>query len=384
MKNYMSLGNNDYSILGEKEKENKYEFDYKKEDYDINNKCDSHAALVRNVENNSKVLDVGCSTGKLGMILKDFKNCTVDGIEYEKVAYELLKKNRYYNAVYNFSILDNKCKDFTKLKNQKEKYDYIIFGDVLEHLSEPWNAILNACELLKKDGKILVSIPNIAHIDIIKGLINEDFNYKELGLLDNTHIRFFTEKSFVDMIKNLNRNYDYNLSVKLSDKVLIRPKYLDELDFSEINEINENLEKYFVLQNIFEITKVKNKKSIRYKFNKDDKDYFTEISKFIIEQNRELQNIKNELEMRKRDIFDKDVHINNLNQKIEDQINNYKEISDNYQKIYNAYNNLNEQYLKIINSKGWKYLEKLRKIKRKIIKNNNRGDTIEKRKCHRS
>lgn len=356
MAEYMQLGNSNHSILGNKPEENKYEFDYNKNTYNIDGKQDSHAAIARIIKINSKVLDVGCSTGKLGMILKDFKNCIVDGIEYEKAAYDILKKNKYYNDVYNFSILDNKCKEFIKLKKQKEKYDYVIFGDVLEHLDEPWNAILNACKLLKENGSIIASVPNIAHIDIIKGLINKDFNYKDLGLLDNTHIRFFTEKSFVDMIKNINRNYNYNLSVKLSDKVLIIPEYLDELDFSEINEINENLEKYFVLQNIFEITKVKDKKSIRYKFNKDDKDYFTEISKFIIEQNRDLQNIKNELEMRKKEIFDKEVHINNLNQKIEKQTKDYQNLNTNYQII--------------INSKGWIILEKLRKIKKKLTKKN--------------
>lgn len=354
MKSYMELGNNDHSILGDKIAENKYEFDYKKETYNINSKEDSHASIARKVKNNSKVLDVGCSTGKLGMILKDFKNCIVDGIEYEKTTYEVLKTNKYYNNVYNFSILDNKCSDFLKLKRKKEKYDFIIFGDVLEHLCEPWLAILNANELLKVGGKILVSVPNIAHIDIIKGLINQDFNYKDLGLLDNTHIRFFTEKSFVDMIKNINRNYDCNFSVKLSDRVLIKPEYLKELDFSGINEVNENLEKYCVLQNIFEVTKVKDRKSIKYKFNKDDKDYFTEISKLIIEQNRELHNVKEELEMRKKDIFDKDVHIDNLNKKI-------KKLTCDYQTLY-------IDLQKIINSKGWILLEKLRKIKKKIFK----------------
>lgn len=357
----MLLGNNEYNVLGEKSKENKYEFNYKKETFDINNKMDSHASLARSVKSFTKVLDVGCSTGNLGKILKDFKNCNIDGIEYEKKAFEILKLNQSYTNVYNFSILDNKCKEYIKLKNQKEKYDYIIFGDVLEHLYEPWQAILNACELIKSEGKILVSVPNIAHIDIIKGLINQDFNYNFLGLLDNTHIRFFTEKSFVDMIKNINKNNEYFLSLKVLDRILVKPEYMNDLNFTGINNFEEKIENYYPLQIIFEISKVKSQKQIKYSFNKNNDDFFEEIIRFIINQNTALNRKNNELNEKKNELLQKEQEIIRL-------VENIKTEFDKYQKLDKDYNFLNTQYLKVINSKGWKILENMRKAKKKIIK----------------
>ena len=58
--------------------------------------------------------------------------------------------------------------------------------------------------MLKDNGKILVSIPNIAHYDIIRGLFNDQFNYSKVGILDNTHIRFFTKKLFAQFIDEIN------------------------------------------------------------------------------------------------------------------------------------------------------------------------------------
>jgi O-antigen biosynthesis protein len=81
------------------------------------------------------------------------------------------------------------------------KFDYIMFADVLEHLLNPEKVLKKSIDLLKGDGKIWISIPNIAHNSVIIDLINNKFEYRDSGLLDRTHLRFFTESSlhkFID------------------------------------------------------------------------------------------------------------------------------------------------------------------------------------------
>ncbi|PYT05283.1 MAG: glycosyltransferase/methyltransferase, partial [Acidobacteria bacterium] len=75
------------------------------------------------------------------------------------------------------------------------QYDAIIFGDVLEHLHNPGVVLEKLSRLLKPGGKILLSLPNIANIWIRISLLMGRFNYSRLGILDETHLRFFTLKT---------------------------------------------------------------------------------------------------------------------------------------------------------------------------------------------
>jgi SAM-dependent methyltransferase len=84
----------------------------------------------------------------------------------------------------------------------KNRYDYVLFGDVLEHLKDPLSSLIQAKKLLLPGGKIFVSIPNIAHISIRLELLLGDFEYEETGILDNTHLKYFTKRSFEVLVKN--------------------------------------------------------------------------------------------------------------------------------------------------------------------------------------
>ncbi len=108
---------------------------------------------------NSVVLDVGCATGKLGMNLSKNKNSICYGIEYDKESAEEAKK---YNKMVVGMSLDN-LEDIDSLPFQKEFFDYIVFADVLEHLKYPEEVLGLFKKYLKKDGKIICSIPNIAY-----------------------------------------------------------------------------------------------------------------------------------------------------------------------------------------------------------------------------
>lgn len=331
------LGSDKTSHLGLKEIENNYDYDAATYQFDENLKNDGHTAIVRQIDKKSEVLDIGCASGLIGYILKEYKECIVDGIEYDKKAFEVAKSKNIYRDIYNFSISEKNSKEYKKFCDENKKYDYIIFADVLEHLVDPWNALINASRMLKDDGSIIVSLPNIAHLDIIKALINNEFNYTRWGILDSTHLRFYTASSFVDMMKNIAKTYNIYFDVKLCERILIKPSYFTDDKIFQMFNVNNNLEEYLTLQNIFKLTLVNDKKQANYKIKNKNIDNFEKI---LTDYNSKVELIEN-------------LQIEN---------NLLKSQNDNL-KIEN--NNLDEKLQKVLNSKGWKLLEKLRKIKKR-------------------
>lgn len=134
-------------------------------------------------------LDVGCAAGSFGFNLKKNFNCKVWGIEPNaeaaKVAEE--KLDRVFNCFFTNDI---------NLEDQK--FDVIFFNDVLEHLVNPWEALAVASKHLNHDGCIIASIPNILHFETMFKILRErDWKYEDQGVMDKTHLRFFTKKSMI-------------------------------------------------------------------------------------------------------------------------------------------------------------------------------------------
>lgn len=148
------------------------------------------------IPQNSHCLDVGCNTGNLGKSLIINKNCTVDGLDCNKAALESAKKAGYRN-LYNLDL--NKRTDILTLNN---KYDCIICADVLEHLSKPDQTLKILKESLTKNGILVASVPNIGFIQQRVYLLFGKFDYNPKGgLMDITHLRFFTKKSLTILFK---------------------------------------------------------------------------------------------------------------------------------------------------------------------------------------
>lgn len=82
-----------------------------------------------------------------------------------------------------------------------ERFDYIVMGDVIEHLLDPWTAIANMRELLVPGGCIVASIPNVAFVGNIMSVLLGNWTYQDAGILDRTHFRFFTYKEIVKMFE---------------------------------------------------------------------------------------------------------------------------------------------------------------------------------------
>lgn len=160
-----------------------------------NDSGDSLSKLIKHVEPGSTILELGPANGYLTKYLNESLNCTVDCVEQSS---EMAKVTEKYCR--NMVVADL---DQIGLENyfNKESFDYIIIADVLEHLKEHEKTLKSCRNLLKKNGKLILSIPNISHASIIGDLLNEKFEYRDSGLLDRTHLRFFTRESIKDLLK---------------------------------------------------------------------------------------------------------------------------------------------------------------------------------------
>lgn len=155
---------------------------------------------LRHINENTIILDVGCACGDMGVALKKYKSAQIYGLEFNPESVKLAQETKAYEEVHQFNLDTLSENDFSQYK---EKFDYIICGDVLEHLRFPQDTLKILKTYLKKNGSIIASIPNIAHMSIKANLLVNDFTYTPLGLLDETHIHLFTYKSIAEMLSNL-------------------------------------------------------------------------------------------------------------------------------------------------------------------------------------
>ena len=145
-----------------------------------------------------RVLEFGCSAGMLGKAYKSQNPDTVwHGIEINKAAADNAKEN--LDAVWVLNANELKPNK-TMLK---EPYDAIIYGDVIEHLIDPVKSMPAHLELLKSGGELIACIPNVQHWTVVKDLLQGNWDYRNAGLMDNTHLRFFTRKSIRKLLHKL-------------------------------------------------------------------------------------------------------------------------------------------------------------------------------------
>ncbi|MCK4948010.1 MAG: class I SAM-dependent methyltransferase [Candidatus Aureabacteria bacterium] len=160
--------------------------------------------IERLVSPNAKtILDIGCSTGTLGAAIKARTGARVFGIELSQemahVASDRLDKVFVGDAAE--IILQGKMQDF--------RFDTIIFADILEHLIDPWSVLRGAARYLENDGTIIASIPNVRHLDTIFNLVFKgNWPYRERGIHDQTHLRFFTKRNIMELFDSADLSID--------------------------------------------------------------------------------------------------------------------------------------------------------------------------------
>lgn len=144
----------------------------------------SHAQILQWIEQErpSEVLEIGTATGYLSSEMVA-RGCLVTGVEQDPEMAEAAREHCKEMIVGDIENLD--CSSL-------KQYDAIIFGDVLEHLRNPREILLRMSQYLKPGGRVLISLPNVANIWVRLNLLFGNFNYRRVGILDESHLRFFT------------------------------------------------------------------------------------------------------------------------------------------------------------------------------------------------
>lgn len=219
----------------------------------------SHTKVYRMIEEHNnhksaKILEVGCSTGFFGEVLKDYGH-EVWGLELSeessKIAANRLDK-----------VLHGTIEDFlTSEKYKQERFDYIIFGDVLEHLVDPLDVLIKCKNFLNGSGAIVSSIPNVSHIAVRAMLVEGKWDYSDYGILDNTHLKFFTKNSIIELFT------DAKYEIKRLDPIILQPEltgitYNNDILDSISTHIDDDQQHVFQYVSIAEKSEKHNLKNI--------------------------------------------------------------------------------------------------------------------------
>ena len=164
-------------------------------DFDIDVDSQStHAKVVRLVGRHKRVLELGCATGYMSRVLRDH-GCQVVGIELDPVMAARAEAYCDRLIVGDLDLLD------LAEELGDDLFDVIVAADVLEHLKDPWAVLRSLRPYLRPDGYLVASLPNIAHGSVRLALLEGHFPYSKLGLLDSTHLRFFTLESLTRLFE---------------------------------------------------------------------------------------------------------------------------------------------------------------------------------------
>lgn len=141
------------------------------------------------------VLDVGCGHGIFGKVLKETRAVEIWGVELDEPAAAIAAHQLDY-------VLSGRFDE--NLNLPVDKFDCILFNDVLEHMVDPYAALLYCKSLLRKDGVVVSSIPNVRYFETMWDLIvKKNWQYADYGILDRTHLRFFTYRSMLSTFQEL-------------------------------------------------------------------------------------------------------------------------------------------------------------------------------------
>ena len=167
-----------------------------------------------------KILDIGCSIGTLGSQIKQRQKAKVVGIELDKKMAKKAEEKLDRVIIGNIELIN--LKDYYPLCY----FDCIIFADVLEHLKDPWKILENCKDFLNENGCVISSIPNVRHYSTLYNLLIKGYwPYRERGIHDINHLRFFTKKNISEMFKKCGLNI---VTFDKKYRILERGHWLDK------------------------------------------------------------------------------------------------------------------------------------------------------------
>lgn len=154
----------------------------------------SHNLILRKISQRggNSILDLGCGTGMLAAALLQ-PGRTIVGIELDELDANEAKAR-------GIEVIAGNVEEALVLTSGR-KFDVVVAADILEHLANPKNLLENFADLLSNpSGYAVISIPNVANLTIRIQLLFGKFNYTSRGILDNTHLRFFTKASLTKLL----------------------------------------------------------------------------------------------------------------------------------------------------------------------------------------
>jgi len=162
---------------------------------------DSKAIICRMIANRGcRVLDLGCACGDLGVVLKSAVAAEMFGVEYNAESAKIARDSGSYVVVKSIDIEQLRAVDVPAWQGY---FDYVVCADVLEHLRNPTAALAEVVQFLKPGGSLIASIPNVSNINVKAQLLQNRFNYTPSGILDETHLRWFTRHSIGEMLADV-------------------------------------------------------------------------------------------------------------------------------------------------------------------------------------
>ena len=192
-------------------------------------------------DNALDILEIGCAAGMTGNELKK-KGAYVAGVELDSKAVVEAKKVLDEVVEGNIEILD--------LSFEGRKFDCILFADVLEHLIDPLAVLKKTRQHLRSNGTVIASIPNVQYIGLVSQLVEGNWTYQDEGILDRTHLRFFTYPEILKLfddagykISCVNETLDPQYKNMTNNKTTLNIGRLSIRDLSQ-----DELKKFFVYQ----------------------------------------------------------------------------------------------------------------------------------------
>jgi len=140
-----------------------------------------------------RILELGCADGFISQYLVQH-GCSVTAVEIDSEAADRAKK--WCDQVFICDLNDGAW-----IKMVGKGFDTVLCGDVLEHLTDPWTVLRQISSVVNQDGRVVISLPNVANIRVRLGLLAGKFDYEQHGILDVTHLRFFTPSTARELIE---------------------------------------------------------------------------------------------------------------------------------------------------------------------------------------
>ena len=260
---------------------------------DLNNENNSHTQIINKIPNYANVLELGCAYGDMSLVLKKNQQARIIGIEKNAIAAQ--DAENICDYVFVEDLDDPHSLDAL----QFEKFDVITLVDVLEHLRDPKAVLQRLKPLLLDEGRLLLSVPNVAHISVRLELLCGSFEYEDAGILDRTHEHFYTTESIQALLREAGytiHEMDYTWH-DMPDTVI--EKYLNKVGLDVTDEAldyfhsNENAAYQFIISaspcnantQTLPVTR-------KLKPMDDSSDTWNKLHTQLQEQNKELEKLR--------------------------------------------------------------------------------------------